>query len=84
MTSEISNIVKDFTMEMPGYKVLQILDYDDESYVIAATKDLNKIPMYPYFRMYKDDSRVEDFNNTLNMNEFFKKCKEKEIYSIKR
>ena len=84
MTPEISNIIKDFVMEKPGYKVLQILDYDDDSYVIAATKDLNKIPMYPYFRMYKDDRRVEDFNNSLDLEGFFKKCKETEIYSIKR
>lgn len=79
----INDIMKTFLSSKPNLKILQIVDYDNTSYLIAATEDMKKIPMYPYYIMNKTTGKVEDFNNMIEPNKFFEACKKRTIYSIK-
>lgn len=81
---KVNNIMKDFLMQKPNLKILQIVDYDNEQYIIAACENINKIPMKPYYSMDKRTGEVDDFDGMIEPEKFFSACRNREIYSIRK
>lgn len=83
MSNKISNIIKDFVMLIPNLKVIQIINYDDNNYLICAVKDINNVDnaLDPYYIMDKNGNNAYPFAVSKNYDNFFKACRERELWN---
>lgn len=78
-TKEIISI---FKKEFPKRNVVQIIDFDDNRYVVCATsmkEDYNN----PYFSLDKKTSEIGGFSVTENFDKFWDAVDNRTIYEAK-
>ena len=72
--------IKDiFYKEFPEKQILQIVDYDSNTYVICALGKEN-VNTNPYFAFNKDSCKISEFNVLDHFNEYWKAVDISTIY----
>lgn len=74
------DVIKDiFHKEFPEKQILQIVDYDSNTYVICALGKEN-VNMNPYYSFNKDSHKISEFNVLDHFNEYWKAVDISTIY----